>query len=104
MKKLWIDYVESPSSLPEIRKAATDTDPKRSIVAGGAKFLLTQINGEEKKLDRDPALATVKTPSTHRVLLFNPPYELVTHESLPAPSLNGGISASTLTGGNVLNR
>jgi hypothetical protein len=104
VKKLWIDYVESPSALPEIKKAAADTDPKRSIVAGGARFLLTQINGEEKKLDRDPAVATAKTPSTHRVLLFNPPYELVSHESLPAPGLNGSISASTLTEGNVLNR
>jgi hypothetical protein len=104
VKKLWIDYVESPSALPEITRSAADTDPKRSIVAGGAKFLLTQINGEEKKLNRDPAIGTVKTPSTHRVLLFNPPYELATHENPPAPGLNGSISASTLTEGNVLNR
>lgn len=104
VKKLWIDYVQSPSALSAITKAAADPEPKRSIVAGGAKFLLTQINGEERKLDRDPALETVRTPSTHRVLLFNPPYELATRENLPAPGLNGSISASTLTEGNVLNR
>jgi hypothetical protein len=104
LKALWVDYVESPSAISEISKAAQNPDPRKSILAIGAKALLTQIHGEEGKLDRDSFLASVKTPSTHRVLLFDPPYELATHDTLPGPELNGSLGPSTLTQGNVLNR
>lgn len=96
LRQMWIGHMIAARGSPPSRALlalASSPDPRRSI---GAKMLMIRIYSENgDRGDAERLVAELGQTTGRRQLLFSPPYEMTTGESIQATAVRAEIAART---------